>query len=79
MGDEEGGGVQGIVRIYCDGYEEQFRALLIAIEFGQPFLSKSAARKEREMKKLSSSINYDNSGGNDFCAKGRERTANLSL
>lgn len=38
------------VGITCEGNEDQFRALLIAIEAGQPSLAKSAVRKERELK-----------------------------
>lgn len=47
------------VGISCERYEEQFIALLIAIEASQHSLAKSATRKEKELKKLLYSINYD--------------------
>lgn len=36
-----------------------FKALVIAIEAGQPLLARSASKKERELKRLSCSINYE--------------------
>lgn len=55
----------------CEGYEGQFRDLLIAIEVGQPSLATLAARKERELKKLFCSINYDMCGS-VCCSRGKE-------
>lgn len=59
------------VGITCDGFGKQFKALIITIEVGQPSLTKSIARKERELKKLSYSINYNNKSA--FCGKGKNR------
>ncbi|XP_040989014.1 uncharacterized protein LOC121236643 [Juglans microcarpa x Juglans regia] len=50
--------IRDVVGISCHGFEEHFRALLIAIEAGQPALAKSAAKKERELKRLECSITY---------------------
>ena len=36
--------IKEYVGISCDGYEEKFRALLIAIEARQPSLAKSASK-----------------------------------
>lgn len=59
------------VNIYCGGYEEQFKALLIAIEAGQPSLAKSVVRKERELKKFFCFIKFDVRGGSAFRVKGK--------
>lgn len=45
--------------ISCDGFEEQFKALIIAIESGHSLALKSASKKERELRRLECSINYD--------------------
>lgn len=45
---------------------------LFSIEVGQPSLAKSAARKERELKKLFCSIKYDK-GGSVYRSKDKER------
>lgn len=58
--------------ITCDGYKDQFKALLIATEVGQPSLGKTATRKSKELKKLSCSHNYNNWSSNVFRAKGKE-------
>lgn len=47
----------------CEGYEDQFMALLVAMEVGRSTAMKSAVRKERELKRLECSINYDNKKG----------------
>lgn len=60
----------------CDSYEGQFRALLIAIEAGQPSKAKSTLKKERELKHLFCLINYNARGGNAFRDKGKGRVAN---
>lgn len=52
-------GIHDYVGISCEGFEEQFKALLIAIEAEQPFLARSSSKKERELKRLACSINYD--------------------
>lgn len=59
--------------ISCGGFEQQFQALLIAIEAGQPSLAKSVAKKERKLKKSWYSIIAR--GGSAFRAKGK-RVAN---
>lgn len=46
--------------IYCEGFEEQFKALLVAIEAGRSTALKSTIKKERELKQLICLINYDN-------------------
>ncbi|KAG6706344.1 hypothetical protein I3842_07G219300 [Carya illinoinensis] len=43
----------------CEGYEDQLQALLIAIKSGQPLLARLAMKKDRELKRLACSINYD--------------------
>ncbi|XP_040988756.1 uncharacterized protein LOC121236396 [Juglans microcarpa x Juglans regia] len=64
------GELQGWVGLTCDRYEERFMALLIAMEAGRPTAMKSAVRKERELKRLECSINYDNKEG----TSGRDRS-----
>ncbi|KAF5443230.1 hypothetical protein F2P56_035805 [Juglans regia] len=62
--------IQDVIGISFGGYEEQFKALLIAIEASH---SKSATKRDRELKRLTCSINYDvkeGSGGRDR-SKGR--------
>ncbi|KAG6637056.1 hypothetical protein CIPAW_11G154000 [Carya illinoinensis] len=62
--------IQAIVGISIGGYTEQFRALLVAIEDSH---SKSATKRDRELKRLTCSIKYDvkeGSGGRDR-SKGR--------
>lgn len=56
-------GIQECVGIYCDGFKEQFRALLIAIEEGRFQSPRSTSRKNKELKCLTCSINYDGSEG----------------
>jgi len=65
--------IKDCVGISCVGFEEQFRALLIAIEVGQPSLARSALKKERELMRLSCSINYNAKGESAFKDKGKER------
>lgn len=55
--------LQECVGISCKGFEEQFKALLVAIDAGRSMVSKSAAKKEREFKRLICHINYDNKEG----------------
>lgn len=45
------------------GFEEQLKALLVAIEAGRSIALKSTAKKNRELKHLKCSINYDNKEG----------------
>lgn len=44
--------------ISCEGFEEQFRALLIAIELNRF----SATKRDRELRRLTYSVNYDSKG-----------------
>lgn len=44
--------IKDCVGISCDGFEELFSALLIAIEAGQSSLARSASKRERELKRL---------------------------
>lgn len=46
------GEIQACVEISCDGFEEQFKALLIAIESRLSLALKSASKIERELKKI---------------------------
>ncbi|XP_035543339.1 uncharacterized protein LOC118347632 [Juglans regia] len=48
--------LQKIFGVSFGGYEEQFMALLVAIEASR---SKSASKQDRELKRLTCSINYD--------------------
>lgn len=62
--------IQDVIGISFEGYEEQFKALLIALETSH---SKSTTKRDRELKRLTCSINYDvkeGSGGMDK-SKGR--------
>ncbi|KAF5449121.1 hypothetical protein F2P56_029600 [Juglans regia] len=57
--------IQAVIGISFGGYEEQFKALLIALEASH---SKSASKQDRELRRLTCSINYDakeGSGGRD--------------
>lgn len=52
--------IRNCIGIACEGFEDQFKALFIAIEAAdQPLEARSASKKERELKRLSCSINYD--------------------
>lgn len=55
--------------ISCVGFEEQFKALLVAIEVARSNAVKSTMKRDRELKHLKSSINYDNKEG----SVGRDR------
>lgn len=68
--------INDCVVISYKGFEEQVRALLIAIEAGQPSLVRSASKNERELKRLSCSINYNVTEGSAYRGKGKERAAN---
>ncbi|KAF5451553.1 hypothetical protein F2P56_026652 [Juglans regia] len=59
----------GWVEISYDGYEDQFMALLVAMEANRSTVMKSAVKKDRELKRLQCSINYDNKEG----TSGRDR------
>lgn len=51
--------IHDCVGISCEGLKEQFKTLLTIIEAGQHILARSFSEKERELKRLSCSINYD--------------------
>ncbi|KAF5474372.1 hypothetical protein F2P56_006276 [Juglans regia] len=55
--------IQHIVGISHGGCENQFKALLIAIEVSHSRDTKSSFKKSRELKRLSCAINYDAKGG----------------
>ncbi|KAF5471359.1 hypothetical protein F2P56_011801 [Juglans regia] len=59
--------IQAIIGISFGGYEKQFKALLVALEDSH---SKSASKRNRELKKLTCSINYDVKDG----SSGRDRS-----
>lgn len=65
--------IKECVEISCKEYEKQFKALLIAIEAGQPSLARFASKKERELKRLSCSINYDSTEGSVYKGKDKLR------
>lgn len=65
--------LSSFLRISYAGYEEQFRALITTIEAGHPAMARSAAKKERELKRLECSINYNSKGGSAFRDKGNVR------
>lgn len=49
----------------CVGYEEQFMALLTAIEVGHTQSKKSGSKKRRELKRLTWSLNYEGSSSRE--------------
>lgn len=67
--------VKDCVRVSCEGSKEQLKAFLVAIKVGQPSLVRSASKKDRELKRLSSSINNDGRGGNALRSTGKEWVA----
>lgn len=54
--------VQECLGISCVGFEEQLKALLIAIEARRSKALKSTVKRDRELNCLKSFINYDNEG-----------------
>ncbi|KAF5480112.1 hypothetical protein F2P56_000881 [Juglans regia] len=52
--------LQSCMGILCVGYEEQFKALIIAIEAGQ---HGAGSKRDSELKRLTWSINYDGNDG----------------
>lgn len=50
--------IRSLVEIYCEGYEEQFRALRTAIEASHTDLGKFAFKKDKELNRLECIINY---------------------
>lgn len=59
--------------VSSEGFEEQFRALLVAIEAGQLSMTQFTSKKERKLKILSASINYDGREGSVFRSKCKGR------
>lgn len=64
--------LKNYVEIFCVGFEEQFCALLVAIETSQPFLTCLASSKERKLKRTSS-INDDGKGDSILKNEGTKR------
>ena len=62
--------IQQCVQITCEGFEDQFIALLTAIEAGHVLGTKSRSKKSRELKRLTWTINHDDKG----CSSSRGRT-----
>ena len=60
--------LQNCLGISCAGYEEQFKALIIAIEAGQ---NGAGTKRERELRRLTWSINYDGKEGS--ASRGRNK------
>lgn len=59
--------------ISSEGYEEQFRALLISIEASHTDVGKSASKEDNELKRLECTINYHSKEGTASRQKGKER------
>lgn len=55
--------IQDCVEISCEGFEEQFMALLISIEAGHSFSPKFVSCENIELKQFTCLINYDGSEG----------------
>lgn len=53
--------IQQLVGVECEGYKEQFMALLAAIDFDHSLVMKSAFEKQRELKRLTWSLNCEGS------------------
>lgn len=49
----------------CEGFEEQFMDLLTTIEAGHAQFKKSYFKKQRELKRLTWSINYEGSANRE--------------
>lgn len=64
--------IQEIVGLKCEGYEEQFMALLTAIEAGHQQQKKIGSKKQRELRRLTWSLNSEGSSS-------RERTKGKGL
>lgn len=47
----------------CDRFEDQFKALFVAIEACHFLAFKSASKKDRELRRSKCSINYDTKEG----------------
>lgn len=48
------------MEVSYEGFEEQLKAVLVAIEASRTSAIKSTMKRDRELKQLQSSINYDN-------------------
>ncbi|KAG6703730.1 hypothetical protein I3842_07G100400 [Carya illinoinensis] len=70
--------IRNCVGISCDGFEEQFRALRIAIKVGQFALARSTSKKERELKRLECIINYKSRKGVPSKTKARRGLSTVS-
>jgi hypothetical protein len=70
--------IRCVVGVSCEGFEEQFMAILTAIEAGRPqkvrgSFSNCGSKGNRELKRLECSINYDSKFENSSRAFGKER------
>lgn len=61
--------------ISCEGFEEQFRALLIAIELNRF----SATKRDRELRRLTYSVNYDSKERNVSHDRSKGKGTNMIL
>lgn len=50
--------IKNLVGITCEGYKEQFKAILTTNVVGHIILTRSTTKKYRELKRLECSINY---------------------
>lgn len=57
--------IQQFVNMGCEGFENQFLALFMAIESSHVDLKKSGSQKYRELKRLTCSINYEDRASRD--------------
>ncbi|KAG6712711.1 hypothetical protein I3842_05G115900 [Carya illinoinensis] len=57
----------------CEGFEDQMQALFIAIRAGQPSHAKSVGKKERELRRLTCSINYGTREGSASRGRTKDR------
>lgn len=57
--------IQDLVGLKCEGYEEQFMALLTAIEAGHQQKKKAGLKRERELRRLTWSMNSEGSSCRD--------------
>ncbi|KAF5466945.1 hypothetical protein F2P56_016823 [Juglans regia] len=66
--------LQSCMGISCKGYEEQFKALIIAIEAGQ---HGTGLKRNRELKRLTWSINYDGKEGSASRTRNKGRAGTV--
>lgn len=64
--------LQSFVGISCHGYEDQFKAVLIAIETGH-FHQGMGSKISKELKRLSWLLNYEGKEGTANCGRNKGR------